>query len=61
MWRYGIAGVDVGIDTHTLSSRCVPESDFARARAEVVVGVFRIDPAFDRVASWINVQNVVGE
>ena len=47
---YGVAAVEMGIEADTDASWRVEEIDGARARAEVVGGIFGIDTEFDGVA-----------
>ena len=51
----------MSIDPDTLAAWCVPELDFSRAGGEVVVGVLGVDPAFDRVATRISIEHVMGQ
>jgi hypothetical protein len=46
-----VAGVDVAVDAHAASARRVEVPDPTRAGGEVVVRVFGIDAAFDRMAT----------
>ncbi len=47
--RNRVARVHVRIDPNAVATRSVKRRDLAGARAEVVVGVFRVDAAFDGV------------
>jgi len=58
---HGVAGIDVGIDAHTLAAGSIPKLDGAGAGSEVIVGIFCIDAALDSVATRLGAQNVAGK
>ena len=50
-----VAGVHVAVDAYPRAARGQPAGDSPGGWPEVVAGILRIDPAFDRVAAELNV------
>ena len=45
----------MAVDPHPWASRREPSSDPSRGRTEVVLGILGVDPAFDRMATQLDV------
>jgi hypothetical protein len=56
-----VAAVDVRVDADTAAAGGVPQIDLARAGGEIVVGILRVDAAFDGVTARLAVDDVIGE
>src|SRR5690606_16732882 len=58
--RDGVAGIHVGVDTHTVTTGAVVAGDLARVGAEAVEGILGVDAALDAVAHRFVVETADG-
>src|SRR6478609_4278729 len=49
IWRHGVAGINMRVDSNTAAARRVIKIDPARRRLEIVSRIFCIDTALDGV------------
>lgn len=55
VWWDGVSGMGMRIDSHAKAAGQIHGMDFSGTRLEIAIGVFGIDPAFDRCASGFDV------